>query len=234
MSTLADSIAISDATRPSEGQGTPTVALVEDDVAVQECLAQALGTCGYVVRPFDNAEAFLRSAAGFEALCCVVVDLHLRGSSGWEVIAGLREIAPHAGLVVVSAHLDVRSVVRAMLAGASAVLEKPVGLDEFLAAVRRGCENAAQSRLREKLRIDAEARLARLSAREREVFERVVAGLASKNIAFELGISIRTVEAFRSRILAKTGARSTAELVRLDLLARGQVDGTVSPLQPLD
>lgn len=234
MSTLADSIAIREAVPPPEGQGTPTVALVEDDAAVQECLAQALGARGYVVRPFDNAGAFLHSAAGFVSLCCVVVDLHLRGSSGWEVIAGLREVAPHAGLVVVSAHLDVRSVVRAMLAGASAVLEKPVCIDEFLDAVRRGCENAAQSKLRERLRIDAGARLARLSAREREVFERVVAGLASKNIAFELGISIRTVEAFRSRILAKTGARSTPELVRLDLLARGQVDGTVSPLQPLD
>lgn len=101
------------------------------------------------------------------------------------MIAGLREVAPHAGLVVVSAHLDVRSVVRAMLSGASAVLEKPVCLDEFLDAVGRGCENAAQWATEEGLRIDAAERLARLSTREREVFERVVAGLASrKNIAF--------------------------------------------------
>ncbi|NUP95205.1 MAG: response regulator transcription factor [Planctomycetaceae bacterium] len=234
MNSVADSITSSHAAAPREAPRTPTVALVEDDLSVQDCLGAALGARGYVVRPFDSAEAFLRSAPGFDTLCCVVVDLHLRGSSGWEVIGGLRDVAPHSGLVVVSAHLDVRSVVRAMLAGASAVLEKPVCLDEFLDAVRRGCENAEHSRRQERLRIDAGERLARLSAREREVFDRVVAGLASKNIAFELGISIRTVEAFRSRILSKTGARSTAELVRLDLLARGKDEGALPPPPTLD
>jgi two-component system response regulator FixJ len=202
---------------------------VEDDTSVQDSFTRLLDSHGYEVLIFDSASAFLEHRPESLPFCCVVVDLHLRGSSGWEVISGFRSRSPHSGLIVVSAHLDVRSVVRAMQAGALAVLEKPVNPDEFLVAVRSGCEFAERSRNRDARRTDARERLARLSGREREVFDRVVAGMASKNIAFELGISIRTVEAFRSRVLAKIDVRSTADLVRLDLLAK---EGDRAPASP--
>ena len=212
----------------SGARPTPRVALLEDDALIQNSLTSHLDSHGYEVQCFDTAGAFLEHRSESTPFCCVVVDLHLRGSSGWEVISGFRSRSPYSSLIVVSAHLDVRSVVRAMQAGALAVLEKPVSLDEFLVAVRTGCESAARSRTIDSLRTDARDRLARLSAREREVFDRVVAGLPSKNIAVELGISIRTVETFRSRVLAKTGVRSTADLVRLDLLDRGGDPGLTS------
>lgn len=218
--------AVSDSARSVESSAeiaarpTRRVALLEDDSLVQVSFAKVLDSHGYEVECFETADAFLEHRSATQPFGCVVVDLQLRGSSGWEVISGFRTRSPHSSLVVASAHLDVRSVVRAMQAGALAVLEKPVSLDELLVAVRAGCESAERLQAVDALRTDARDRLARLSARETEVLDRVVAGLASKNIASELGISIRTVEAFRSRVLAKIDVRSTAELVRLHLLAR--------------
>jgi len=206
----------------------PLVLLVEDDLVVQESIVRLLEGSGFAVGALDSAQDFASVCASAQP-CCVVVDLRLRGSSGWEVIAEKTRRLPYVGLVVASAHLDVRSVVRAMKSGATAVLEKPLDPFELLDAVQRACEHTRRTARAARARDDARERIARLTARELEVFERVVNGSASKTIAFELGISIRTVEAFRSRILSKTGAQSLADLVRLDQLSERGGDDAPLP-----
>jgi FixJ family two-component response regulator len=189
-----------------------TVYVVEDDAAVRDSLALLLGLCGHRTAFFADAEAFL--AAWRDAWSgCVVADLKLPGASGIELQAELRRRGSPLPFIIVTAHGDVAAARTAFRAEAVDFLEKPFEHAQLEAAI-------ANAFSRESLRLrragDA-ARLALLTSREREVLAAAGRGLHAKEIARELGISARTVEVHKTRIMAKLGARNVAELVRFAL-----------------
>ena len=194
-----------------------TVYLVEDDHQVREALSSLLEVAGLRVETFADATEFLRLAT-LSRPGCVVLDLRLPRISGIEVLETLRARGFRIPVIIITGYGDVNSAVRAMKAGASDFIEKPVRSERLIAQVRACLEED---------RIDSRADLGRdavrqrfnsLTARERQVMDRVVAGTSNKLIARELGVSPRTVEHHRARVMEKTGSRSLAELIHLAAL----------------
>ena len=191
-----------------------TVYIVDDDASVRDSLALMLGLSGYSSALFADAEAFL-AAWRPEWSGCVVADLRLPGRSGVELQAELRAKGSRLPFIIITAHGDVPTARAAFRAEAVDFLEKPFDHGQLRAAI----ENAF-SREKQRLRRAAESRrLATLTAREREVLEHAAQGLHAKEIAARLGISPRTVEVHKTRIMEKLGARNVAELVRFALAA---------------
>jgi RNA polymerase sigma factor (sigma-70 family) len=191
-----------------------TVYVVDDDASVRDSLALMLSLSGYRSALFADAEAFLaawqRDWAG-----CVLADLRLPGKSGVELQAALRAKGSRLPFVIITAHGDVATARAAFQAEAVDFLEKPFDHDQVRAAI----ENAFS---RENLRLrraSEAAKLAVLTPREREVLEHAAQGLHAKEIAAKLGISPRTVEVHKTRIMEKLGVRNVAELVRFALAA---------------
>ena len=192
-----------------------TVYIVDDDTAVRDSLALMLGLAGYRTALFADAESFL-AAWRADWAGCVVADLRLPGRSGLELQSELR--ARNAGLpvVIMTAHGDVPSARTAFQAEAVDFLEKPFDHAQLRAAI-----DTAFSREGARLeRAGDAAKLASLTEREREVLDHAARGLHAKEIAAVLGISPRTVEVHKTRIMEKLGARNSAELVRLALAAK--------------
>src|SRR5688572_5308202 len=198
---------------------TPLIVyVVDDDASIRDSLALMLGLGGYSTRLFADAEsllvAFERDWAG-----CVVADLRLPGMSGVELQAQVRNRGSAIPFVIITAHGDVPAARAAFLAQAVDFIEKP--FDD--AQLRRAIETAfALERKRtdsaELRRADLE-KLSRLTGREREVLEHAVKGLHAKEIGAALGISPRTVEVHRMRIMEKLEVRNIAELVRFAIAA---------------
>lgn len=189
-----------------------TVYVVDDDAGVRDSLALMLGLAGYRTALFAHAEAFL-AAWRAEWAGCVVADLRLPGKSGLELQAELRARGAMLPFIIITAHGDVPSARSAFQADAVDFLEKPFDHAQLRAAIE-----AAFSREDARLaRAGDAARLAALTAREREVLELAAKGLHAKEIGTALGISPRTVEVHKTRIMEKLGARNLAELVRFAL-----------------
>lgn len=192
-----------------------TVYVVEDDAAVRDSLALMLGLAGYSTALFADAEAFL-AAYRAEFAGCVVADLRLPGKSGLELQAELRARGSTLPFIVMTAHGDVPSARAAFQAQAVDFLEKPFDHAQLRAAI-----DTAFSREGERLeRAGDAAKLASLTVREREVLEHAAKGLHAKEIGAALGISPRTVEVHKTRIMEKLGARNVAELVRFALSSK--------------
>ena len=189
-----------------------TVYIVDDDAAVRDSLALMLGLAGYQTALFADAESFL-AAWREDWVGCVVADLRLPGKSGLELQAELRARAAVLPFIMITAHGDVPSARTAFQAQAVDFLEKPFDHAQLRAAI-----DAAFSREGARLaRAGDRAKLATLTEREREVLEQVARGLHAKEVAAALGISRRTVEVHKTRIMEKLGARNLAELVRFAL-----------------
>ncbi len=189
-----------------------TVYIVDDDASVRDSLALMLGLAGYTTRLFADAEDFLATWEPWWA-GCVVADLRLPGKSGLELQAELRARGSNLPFIVITAHGDVPSARTAFQGRAIDFLEKPFQHAQLLAAIKSGfaCEDARLERRR-----DAE-KLVGLTAREREVLAHVAKGRHAKEIAAALGISPRTVEVHKTRIMEKLQVRNIGELVRLAL-----------------
>ena len=193
-----------------------TVFVVEDDAAVRDSLGLLLGLRGYRTHSFAAAEDFLRvydpSWPG-----CLLLDIKMPGMSGLDLQAALRECNIALPVIMMTAHGDVPTVRIALKAGAVDFLEKPVDPDALLRAVQVAL--SIDTGQREKLqRADqSERRLSTLTPREREVLELVVKGQQYRQIAAALGISPRTVEVHRARLMEKLGVHNISELVRLSL-----------------
>ena len=186
-----------------------TVYIVEDDASVRDSLALMLGLGGYRTVFFADAEAFL-AAWREDWAGCVVSDLKLPGASGVELQAELQRRGSGLPFIIISAHGDVAAARAAFRADAVDFLEKPFDHGQLRAAIQTALSSEEQ-----RLRRSAESdRLALLTAREREVLQHAVKGLHAKEIARELGISARTVEVHKTRLMAKLGVRNVAELVR--------------------
>jgi FixJ family two-component response regulator len=199
------------------------VHVVDDDEAVRDSLGWLLEANGFRVRTHASAEELLeaepelRSEGG-----CLIVDVRMPGMSGLALQEELVRRAITVPLVMVTGHGDVPMAVASMKRGAADFLQKPFS-DEHLCAVVRQClEQSAAGRRDARAEALARERVERLTLRERQVLERIVAGRLNKQVADDLGISIKTVEAHRANIMEKLDARTMAELMKTALLASGR------------
>lgn len=190
------------------------VYVVDDDASIRDSLALMLGLGGYVTRLFADAESFL---AAFDPAWagCVVADLRLPGMSGTDLQARVRERGSALPFVVITAHGDVPAARTAFRAQAVDFIEKPFDEAQLRGAIDTAFALESERLGGAELRRADEARLARLTPREREVLEHAVSGLHAKEIAAALGISPRTVEVHKMHIMEKLEVRNIAELVRL-------------------
>ena len=195
-----------------------TVYIVDDDPSVRDSLAVMLGLDGYRVALYADAEAFL-AAFRDSWSGCVLADLRLPGASGVELQAALRARGSALPIVIITAHGDVPTARKAFQAQAVDFLEKPFDHSQLLAAIRTAFALEERRIQRTDARRSEAEKLAVLTSREREVLDHAAKGLHAKEIARALGISARTVEVHKSRIMSKLGARNVAELVRFSMSA---------------
>ncbi|MEE1656561.1 response regulator FixJ [Microvirga sp. CF3062] len=193
------------------------VHVVDDDVAVRKSLAFLLASEGLPVRLHESASAFLDEVLSAEG-GCIVTDVRMPGIDGIELIRRLKERGITLPIIVITGHADVPMAVEAMKEGAIDFLEKPFGDEVFLTTVREALSRHEKSSHQDAQVAQIKARFEALSERERQVLNGLVAGKANKVIAYDLGISPRTVEIYRANVMAKMQARSLSELVRLALL----------------
>jgi two-component system, LuxR family, response regulator FixJ len=190
------------------------VHIVDDEEAVRNSLAFLLTTSGFAVRTHQSASAFLE-VAGDIRNGCLITDLRMPDINGVELLGRLRDRGAMLPAIVITGHGDVQMAVDAMKHGALDFIEKPFSDEVLIASIQRAVELAA-SKVQNEAALEAtHARLASLSERESQVLKGVVAGHANKTIAFDLGISPRTVEVYRAALMAKMQAKSLADLVRM-------------------
>jgi two-component system, LuxR family, response regulator FixJ len=199
---------------PSE---SGTVHIIDDDDALRESLAFLLGTARIDVATHASAAAFMEAIPGAR-LSCVITDVRMPGMSGIDLLKRLREMKIEVPVIVITGHGDVPLAVEAMKVGAIDFLEKPFDDEVLLASVKAAIERQGGDIKRNAERADIESRLAALSNRERDVLGGLVAGRANKQIAFDLGISPRTVEIYRANLMNKMQAGSLSDLVRMALI----------------
>ncbi len=197
------------------------VYVVDDDEAVRDSLAALLDANSYTSRTFPSAVDFLALAPMLRP-GCLITDIRMPGMDGIELQRRLAERALPFPLIVITGHAEVPLAVRAMKAGAIDFIEKPFAADAILDSVKKAIERLSEPDGLDSLNAAAAERAATLSHREREVLQGLLAGLPNKSIAHDLGISPRTVEIHRARVMGKMGARSLSELVRLGIAARVQ------------
>lgn len=190
-----------------------TIFLVDDDAAICCALAAFLRISGYSVKTFSSAEAFLQETAGaVEGV--MLLDQRMTGMSGLELQAELPRRGIELPIIFMTGHGDVQMSVKALKAGAIDFLEKPFSHETMLASIEEACSRVYEANKQRVLATQLRQCHARLSEREREVMKHVVAGLSNRLLAKRLGISVRTIEIHRSRMMKKMGADSLPDLVR--------------------
>jgi FixJ family two-component response regulator len=188
--------------------------VVDDDESLRSSLLDLLRAAGFEARGYASTGEFLLHPPP-DRPGCVLLDVRMPGPSGLELQAALQRQGVTLPVIFLTGHADVATSVRAMKAGAVDFLEKPVTRDVLLEALQRAlARDVAQRTTRDEARRQS-IRLAALTTREREVFDRIVAGKLNKQIAAELGIGLRTVKAYRAQLMVKLGVASAAELGRL-------------------
>jgi FixJ family two-component response regulator len=193
---------------------SPIIHVVDDDDSLRTAMLELLDAAGFEARGYASSGEFLLSPPR-DKPGCVLLDVRLPGPSGLDLQSGLRGHGVTLPVIFLTGHADVPSSVRAMKAGAVDFLEKPVTREILLDAIRRALEQDATRRGARNEAQRQSTRLAVLTVREREVFDRIVEGKLNKQIADELGIGLRTVKAYRAQLMIKLGVGSAAELGRL-------------------
>lgn len=193
-----------------------TVFVVDDDDAMRNSLEWLIESEGHRVETFGSAQAFLDTYYPGRS-GCLLLDVRMPGMSGLELQEHLRQQQIRIPVVIITGHGDVPMAVKAMKAGALDFIEKPFDDDTLLATIQRALEIDASQRLQQAGRAEYATRLAQLTPREHEVMLMVTDGKSNKEIANELGVSAKTVEAHRARVMEKMEAHSLAELVRMVL-----------------
>ena len=191
------------------------VYVVDDDAAFRAAIERRLKMAGYDVASYLSAQQFLENLPGESELGCVLLDVRMPGLNGPELQGRLRELGSTLPIVFLTGHSDVPTTVRTIKAGAEDFLLKPVSSDDLLHAVQRAVARHEVARGL-KIKLDmVRARVARLTPREREVFELIVRGQTNKHAAISLGSTERTIKAHRQRVMEKMQVRSVAELVSI-------------------
>ncbi|HEY7229375.1 MAG TPA: response regulator FixJ [Pseudolabrys sp.] len=196
---------------------TDIVHVVDDDEAMRDSMAFLLRAENFQVQTYAAATDFLKALPQIKT-GCVVTDVRMPGMSGLELLQRLRELKVSLPVIVVSGHGDVPLAVEAMKTGALDFIEKPFSDEVFLRAVRMAVTAHAIDSQRQAQKATIDSRLKSLSNREREVLEGLVAGHPNKTIAYDLGISPRTVEIYRANVMEKMQAESLSDLVRMALV----------------
>jgi two-component system, LuxR family, response regulator FixJ len=198
-----------------------TVFVVDDDQAMRNSLKWLIESIGMQVETFDSAQAFLDGyypARGG----CLLLDVRMPGMSGLELQAYLARREIGIPVILITGHGDVSMAVKAMKVGAVDFIEKPFDDEELLNSIRNALQHDQKQRALRAQRSDIAARVAELTPREHEVMTMVTDGKSNKEIAAALGVSAKTVEVHRARMMDKMRADSLAELVRMALLASGE------------
>ena len=194
----------------------PTVFIVDDDAGVRDSLAMLLELKGFRTRTFAAAEAFLAEYRP-EWPGCLVLDLRMPGMTGLELQAELARRGSGLPVIIITAHGDVATTRSALKGGAVDFIEKPIDDEALVAAIAAALDRDARERERAQAAAGAAERLARLTGREREVLALVAEGRHNREIAVALGISPRTVEVYKARLMEKLQVRRLPDLVRLVL-----------------
>jgi len=195
------------------------ICVVDDDPGVTDSLKMLLETMGCVVTTYANGIQFLESdIIRFEG--CILLDVRMPKKDGLSVLSEALDINPNLQIVMMSGHGDIPMAVKALKNGAVDFIEKPFQASIILELIDKARERLKTTDRDKNFETTSKSRLALLTARELEISEKLVDGKANKIIAFELGISIRTVETHRARILSKMQVRSLADLVKMYLAAQ--------------
>jgi two-component system response regulator FixJ len=195
------------------------VHVIDDDEGVRDSIAFLLESAGMEARLHESAQDFLDALATEPAPRCVITDIRMPDMSGIELLRRLGEGASSIPVIVITGHGDVPLAVEAMRLGAADFIEKPFGDDVLLSAVEAAFARNLGTEAAAAEADGARARIASLSTREQQVLVGLVAGHPNKTIAYDLGISPRTVEVYRANLMAKMQANSLSDLVRMALLA---------------
>ena len=195
-----------------------TVFIVDDDVAVRDALALLLGLKGYRTAIFSSAEDFL-AAYRKDWRGCLVLDIKMSGMTGLDLQSQLASQSVEMPIVIITGHGDAASARQALKSGAVDFLEKPLDEEQLVAAVGSALERDAKRRAEKVVGDETSSRLARLTPRERQVMDLAAAGRHNREIGEALGISPRTVEVYKARLMEKLQARNLSELIRFALTA---------------
>jgi two-component system response regulator FixJ len=203
------------------------IAVVDDDEAVRLSTADLLQRLGFDVKVFKSGDDFLefRSLAD---ISCILLDLQMPGRDGLAVLRALAERGDSPPALVLTAHGGIPAAVEAIKLGALDFLEKPYEADALLTRIEEALQRSPGKKGARSVNAEAAALVAGLSGRQRQVLHGIVRGLQNKIIAYELGLSIRTVEAYRAQLLERLGARGTADAVRV-AIAAGVMDDPAFP-----
>jgi two-component system, LuxR family, response regulator FixJ len=199
-------------------QPEPVIYVIDDDEAVRQSLEFLLKTAGMTVRGFDSATAFLDLLPQIRS-GCIITDVRMPNVTGIDLLRRVKETGVDIPVIVITGHGDISLAVEAMKIGAVDFLEKPFDDDALLDAVRASLDRTADTAQRNAELAEINDKVAALSNRERQVLEGLVAGKPNKAIAFDLGISPRTVEIYRANLMTKMAANSLSDLVRMAMLA---------------
>jgi two-component system response regulator FixJ len=197
--------------------GKRIVHVVDDDAAIRRALVRLLRSEGLEAVAYETAQAVLDAGPSLSS-GCILLDLQMPGMDGLELLARLGELGVELPVIVVTGHGDVPTAVRAMKAGAVDFIEKPIDETQLFAAIDAALAEKKFA-VRERAVAGATERLALLSPRESQVLEAIAIGRPSKLIAYDLGISVRTVEVHRAHMLDRLGVRNMAEAIRIAVMA---------------
>jgi two-component system, LuxR family, response regulator FixJ len=196
----------------------PVVHIVDDDEGLRESLAFLLRSANLEVRSFESAKAFLGELP-HAMPGCVITDVRMPDMSGIELLRRLKELKIGVPVIVITGHGDIALAVEAMKIGAADFFEKPFDDDLLVASVRAALQQREDQTKRGAERAEIEHRISSLSPREKDVLAGLIEGRANKQIAFDLGISPRTVEIYRANLMNKMQADSLSDLVRMALIS---------------
>jgi two-component system response regulator FixJ len=192
------------------------VHIVDDDSEFRHSLVQLLESAGYATIAYGSGEAFLTVTTDLSG--CVLLDVHMPGVGGLEVQARLTRLGVHLPVIVMTVQADVVTAVRAIKAGAANFIEKPFDDTPLMAMIEEAFSYPATMRGRTDVAYSME-RVASLSPRERDVLDRLMEGKSNKMIAYDLNISVRTLEVHRGRMMERLGASNLADAIRVAVLA---------------
>jgi two-component system response regulator FixJ len=194
------------------------VHLIDDDEGVRQAVAFLLSSAGLAVRVHESAVGFLEVLPTLQP-GCIVSDVRMPGMDGLELQRRLKALGIKLPMIIMTGHADVSLAVEAMKAGAVDFIEKPFDDELILSAIRAALDLYDKTGYRETEIARTQVKLKSLTAREREVLDGLLAGHPNKTIAYDLGLSARTVEVHRASLMTKMGATSLSELVRMSLVA---------------
>jgi two-component system response regulator FixJ len=200
-------------------EDTPTVFVVDDDPAMCAALASAAASVSLAVEVCHDGAAAL-AVVDARRPGCLVLDMRLPDTDGFTLLAALRARGVRLPVIILTGYADVAMAVKALRAGVFDFFEKPTSAHALLERLQAAVAHDAEERVGADRLLDFASRVSRLTAREREVLDMVIAGHSSRYIAAALALSPKTVETHRAKLMVKTGAHSLAELIRLGLQVR--------------